>query len=77
MPGNAQNRVAVAQQHVIEAEGHVARQRDVLTELERDAHAKAAELARAILQNLERSLELAREHLKREQDGHANSSSAQ
>jgi hypothetical protein len=68
MSGSAQDHLAIAQQHVIEAEEHVARQRELLTELERDSHAKAAKLARAVLETLEKSLELAREHLEREQD---------
>ncbi len=64
----SQDHLAIAQQHVIEAEEHVARQRELLTELQRNSHPKAAKLAQVILENLEKSLELAREHLKLEQE---------
>ena len=69
MSGTAQNyldHLAIAQQHVIEAEEHVARQRELLSELERNSHPKAAKLAQAILANLEKSLDLARQHLQLE-----------
>ena len=58
--------LSMAQRHVIEAEEHVARQNALIKDLERDTHAKAAEQARVVLRTLQQSLELARDHLRRE-----------
>jgi hypothetical protein len=57
MSGSAD--IAIIRQHVLEAEEFVARPRELLREIERDTHREAAKLARAILTNLEKGLELA------------------
>ncbi|WP_149539370.1 hypothetical protein [Siccirubricoccus phaeus] len=60
--------LAQSERHVREAEGHVAHQLRVIAELDRDNHPRAAALAREVLGTLQRSLELAREHLRLEQE---------
>jgi hypothetical protein len=57
----------MVRRHVLEGEKRAARQRQLLAEMERD-HPVAAEKARMILETLEKSLELARRHLKFEQN---------
>jgi hypothetical protein len=61
-----EDQVSTAQRHVIEAEQHVADLSRILKEMVRDRHAEQAGLARKLLQTLEESLRLAREHLARE-----------
>lgn len=57
-----------ATRHVVEAEERVARQSRLLYELERDGHSRLAMEARKILQTLQRTLELSRNHLRLEQE---------
>ena len=61
-----EDQLSTAQRHVIEAEQHIADLSRILEELVRDRHAEQAELARKVLQTLEESLRLARDHLARE-----------
>jgi hypothetical protein len=56
----------MTQRHVIEAEGHVARQEALIKELDRDGHPELAITARELLVTLKTSLRLAREHLAME-----------
>lgn len=60
--------LSMTQRHVIEAEQHVADLRRILEELLRDRHATQAAMARRVLQTLEESLRLARDHLAREEE---------
>ncbi|MBX6745165.1 MAG: hypothetical protein IRY87_24285 [Acetobacteraceae bacterium] len=60
--------LAQAERHVREAEGHIAHQLRIIEELDRDDHPRAAAMAREVLRTLQRSLELAREHLRLEQE---------
>ncbi|HET8995242.1 MAG TPA: hypothetical protein VFN42_01105 [Acetobacteraceae bacterium] len=57
-----------AARHVMEAEQRVARQSRLLHELERDGHSRLATEARKVLQTLQRTLELSRNHLRLEQE---------
>ena len=56
--------LAQAERHVREIEAHIARHREILTELERDKHARTAELARAVLRTLLQTLDVARRHVE-------------
>ena len=59
--------LSTTQRHVIEAEQHVADLKRILQELLRDRHTAQADVARRVLQTLEESLTLARDHLAREE----------
>src|SRR5689334_12085011 len=52
-----------AKRHVAEAEAHVARQKQIIDEMERDDHPEAAERARNLLATFCRTLEVMRAHL--------------
>ena len=67
---------STAQRHVIEAEQHVADLKRILQELLRDKHTAQAEVARRVLQTLEESLALARDHLAREEQKIARGSAS-
>jgi hypothetical protein len=58
--------LTMIRRHVLEAEGHVARQRAFVAKLVRSGNAVVAADARVVLATLEKSLELAREHLSTE-----------
>jgi hypothetical protein len=58
--------LTMTRRHVLEAEGHVARQEALVAKLDRDGHAALADEAREFLATLKTSLELAREHLSTE-----------
>jgi hypothetical protein len=45
--------LALAEAHVIQGVGHLARQREIVAELERDGHADAAQNARDLLATFE------------------------
>lgn len=60
--------LAQAERHVREGEGHVAHMLAIIKELEADHHPGAAERARKVLATLQRSLELARGHLRIERE---------
>jgi hypothetical protein len=51
-----------AERHVRQAEAFVSRQERIIAEMDRDGHPEAAARGRAVLETLQRSLELAREH---------------
>jgi hypothetical protein len=53
-----------AQRHVLENEQRVARQRDIIAEMDRDEHPKVAAKARRLLETMEETLRLARQHLE-------------
>ena len=53
----------MAERHVREGRERVARQRQIVREMERDAHPKAAEIARRTLAIFEDNLRLSIEHL--------------
>jgi hypothetical protein len=57
--------VEQAERHVRQAENLVARQAEIIAELERDGHPASALRARTVLATLCHSLALAREHLGR------------
>jgi hypothetical protein len=57
--------LAMARRHVEQGKGHVARQKALIAELDRDGHAGLAVVARALLTTLETSLRLARGDLAR------------
>jgi hypothetical protein len=57
-----------AERHVRQAEEHVAHQAAILEELVRNGHQRAVPRAREVLATLQRSLELAREHLRLERE---------
>ena len=56
--------LAQAERHVREIEAHIVRHREILAELERDKHARTAELARAVLRTLLQTLDVARRHVE-------------
>ena len=57
--------------HVVEAEWHVAKLRRIVEKMVRDEHPRQAEMARRVLQTLEHSLALARDHLSRKEQSAA------
>jgi len=61
-----------AEQHVAQAEGRVARQKQLIEKLVRDKHPATADQARAVLAVLEESLRLAHEHLRLEVKHYGN-----
>ncbi|CAH2603573.1 conserved protein of unknown function [Rhodovastum atsumiense] len=74
MNDSAEEHLAQAVRHVREGEQRIARQMMIVDTLEKDDHPKAAEQAKQVLDVLRRSLELAREHLRIEQDMHGTPS---
>jgi hypothetical protein len=50
------------ERHIREAEGLIARQEELIADLERHDHAEAAVRGRELLATLRRTLEVAREH---------------
>lgn len=48
-----ERRLAEAEDHVAVGEKHIARQKDIVAELERDGHAEAAQTARDLLATFE------------------------
>jgi hypothetical protein len=58
--------LAMIRRHVLEAEGHVARQEALVEKLDRGGHAALVVEARVMLATLKKSLELARDHLSTE-----------
>jgi len=55
--------LAMTRRHVLEAEGHVARQEILVAKLDRNGQVALAVQAREILATLKTSLKLAQEHL--------------
>ncbi|MDO9712490.1 hypothetical protein [Paracraurococcus lichenis] len=60
-----ENALTQAERHVREGEKRVARQISIIEELDRDNHPEAAARARAMLETLRETLELARAHVQR------------
>ena len=58
------------QRHIAQLERQIARQEQIIEELERDGHRRTAETARVLLTTLQTSLLLAREHAERLKDQH-------
>jgi hypothetical protein len=54
-----------AERHVRQAEAAVARQEEIIAEMDRDGHPEAAARGRKVLETLRVSLRLAREHYQR------------
>ena len=53
-----------AERHVREGEARVSRQEEIIIEMERDHHSTTAETARKVLETLQKTLAVAREHLE-------------
>ena len=69
----AESPIEMARRHVAEADQRVARQKALLDELLRDGHAgRGIAQARSVLEVLEQSLRLAREHLRLEREHYGN-----
>ncbi len=64
--GKPETPLETAEQHVRDARERVRRQRQILSDMERDDHPRAAELARQTLIIFEENLRLAHEHLELE-----------
>ena len=62
------SRLARAERHVREGEERAAHRRIIVNKLERDGYRDAARKVRKLLSALEKSLRLAREHLRRERE---------
>lgn len=45
--------LALAEEHVVQGEGHITRQREIVGEMERDGHVDAAQAARELLVTFE------------------------
>jgi hypothetical protein len=67
-PDQAEARIAIAQRHVQDCEARVAKQATRVAELERDGPSAAVVVGQELLAVLEQTLDLAREHLRIEQD---------
>lgn len=53
---------------MLKAEAHFARQREIISELERDTHPQAAEQARKLLPILEGTVKVLRDHVRLERE---------
>jgi DNA-binding ferritin-like protein len=62
-PGTA---LHIAERHVREGQQRIARQREIIEEMERDGHKRTAQVARTVLVQLVRALEPAQQHLREE-----------
>ena len=67
-PDQAEARIVMAQRHVHDCETRVAKQATRVAELERDGPSAAVVVGQELLAVLQRTLDLAREHLRVEQD---------
>ena len=56
--------LAQAERHVTEAEARIARQREIIAELDRDGHERTAAKARQLLATFQQTLDLARNRLR-------------
>ena len=61
-----ENALAMTERHIREAEAHIARQHEIIAEMDRDGHDEVAGKAREFLVLLEENLLMAREHHARE-----------
>ena len=68
MSEQPEDTIAMAERHIREGEARIARQIAVIEEMDRDNHPEAAARGRQVLVTLQRTLDLAREHLRIEQD---------
>jgi hypothetical protein len=64
MSDGSEDLLAMTRRHVLEAQGHVARQETLVAKLDREGRVALAAKAREILAILRTSLALAQEHLK-------------
>ncbi|MBV9198564.1 MAG: hypothetical protein JO320_04565 [Alphaproteobacteria bacterium] len=55
-----------AERHVREAEERIARQHEIIAELDRDGHQRMAAKARQLLAAFQQTLDLAHHHVRRE-----------
>ena len=62
---DARQRLLVAERHVREAEARIARQREIIVEMDRDKHPQAAKVGRELLNTLLQSLDVAKQHVER------------
>ena len=58
--------LAQAERHVREAEERIARQQEIIAELDRDGHERTAAQARQLLTAFEQTLDLAHDHVRRQ-----------
>jgi hypothetical protein len=69
MPQTPQERpLDQARRHVAEAEARIARQHEILREMQADNHPKAAEAAQRVLATMEITLSAMRDHLRFEEE---------
>lgn len=54
--------LAMAERHVREAEARIARQAEIIAEMERDNHPEAAAVGRGVLATFQNTLEALRDH---------------
>ena len=64
--------LAMCERHVAEGEARVARQQEIIAEMERDGHTETAARARNLLATFCDTLALARHHLEIERAKNAN-----
>jgi hypothetical protein len=57
----------MARRHVVEAEARIARQREILREMQRDNHSDATAAAQRLLVTMETTLSMMRDHLRFEE----------
>ena len=60
----------MAERHIAQLERQIARQEQIIEELERDSHRRTAATARMLLTTFRNSLRLAREHAELLKDQH-------
>jgi hypothetical protein len=70
MNQSSEDPLAMAARHVMEGEERVARQEAILEELVKDGREREAAAARKVLETMQTTLKLAREHLRWEQVRH-------
>ena len=63
-PQHEADDLAAAERRLAENGARVARQEQIIEEMDRDNHPEAAAMGRAVLATLRRSLELCREHVE-------------
>ncbi len=64
MTGHDETPLEKGERHVAEAEMRIARQNQIIAELDRDDHPHAAARARRVLAVMEQTLQVLRQHLK-------------
>ena len=61
---DARQHLIVAERHVRQIEAHIARQHEIVAEMERDHHPMTAEVARKVLDTLLQTLDTAKQHVE-------------